>query len=606
MKIPHLILPALLCCLSASVAAQIKFSTEAPSAVDVNDAFRVRYSVNTDDASEFVEPDFKDFEVLNGPARSSFSNFQMINGKTSSSSSITYTYMLSPKKKGTFTIPGAAVTVGGKTYRSNAVTIAVTGGEKKAPSQRHQAEDRRIQAAGTKVTHRDLFFTVTANKKKVYEQEPIVLTYKFHSKLGVGLANLRLRRKPDLKGFLAQEVTLPADLSPVTEELNGDVYRVGTNLQYVLFPQQHGKLSVPGITFDCEVIQRDMNMDAIDAFFNGAGSISLNVQRTTPEMEIEVLPLPSPRPAGFSGGVGKMEMQGELLTDAPRTNDLCTYRITVSGSGNLKLIKAPTLEFPKDFDVYPPKTTDNTGLTAEGLTGKVVFDYTFVPLHVGTYTLPAAEFIYFDTATDSYVTLKTEPITLNVEQGHRTANEVRQELELRDSDIRPPHFGKSSAHSPFLPAWGSWAYWLLHVALLLIFFLGCRGARKYIRSHADLAGRRHRRAARLAEQRLKKARLLLAAGNASAFHAEVEHSLWQYAEDKFGIGKAERNKEMLKATLPEKGLSASVVSALVAVMEECEFARFAPDASGSRDEQILEQALAAINRIENELKTASL
>ncbi len=405
MKIQHLILTALFCLLPVHLAAQIKFSTEAPSTVDVNDAFRVKYSVNTDDASGFIEPDFKDFEVLNGPARSSFSNFQMINGKTSSSSSITYTYMLSPKKKGTFTIPGAAVTVEGKTFRSNAVTITVTGGEKKAPAERRQSEEQRIQQAGTKVTHRDLYFTVTANKKKVYEQEPIVLTYKFHSQLGLCLANFRLRLKPELKGFLAQEVTLPANLSPVTEEQNGDVYKVGTNLQYVLFPQQHGKLSIPGITFDCEVIQRDMNIDFIDAFFNGAGNISLQVQRSTPDMEIEVLPLPSPRPSNFSGGVGKMEMQGELLTEAPRTHDLCTYRITISGSGNMKLIKAPALQFPKDFDIYPPKTTDDTGLTAEGLTGKIVYDYTFVPLHVGTYTLPATEFDYIDTTTNSYETL---------------------------------------------------------------------------------------------------------------------------------------------------------------------------------------------------------
>ncbi len=184
---------------------------------------------------------------------------------------------------------------------------------------------------------------------------------------------------------------------------------------------------------------------------------------------------------------------------------------------------------------------------------------------------------------------------------------MRQELELRESDIRPPRFGASHANAfTLVPVWGTWKYWSLHVILLTCFFLACRGARRYIRANADLAGKRHRRAARLAEQRLKKAKSLLASGNASTFHAEVEYSLWQYAEDKFGITPAERNKELLKTMLLEKGLSASIVSALVVVMEECEFARFAPDASGHRDEHILEQALTVINNIENELKNASL
>ncbi len=587
--------------IAVAASAQLKFTTQAPTEVDINGTFRVQYTINSTDVSDFIGPDFKDFNRHSGPFSSSFSNYQIINGKSSSSSSTTYTYILSAKSKGEFTIPGASISADGKTYHSNAVTVKVTGdANKRQPSQNRQSGQDEIQRSGSSVTNQDLYFTVTANKKKVYEQEPIVLTYKFHSRVGVGLSNVRLRQKPDLKGFLAQEVPLPKNLSPTTEEKNNQLYRVGTNLQYVLFPQQTGKLSIPELAFDCEVVQRNMNINMIDAFFNGAGHVSVQVQRKTPELQIEVQPLPSPRPANFSGGVGSFNVKGEMLTQAPLTHDICTYRITITGAGNMKLIKAPTLQFPKDFDVYDPKTTDETSLTAEGIAGSITFDYPFVPKNVGTYTLPSAEFVFFDSAKEEYVTLHTEPITLNIGQGKRSAKDVEEEMELRNSDIRPPHIPTAAADSRL--EWGSPLYWALHLLLLLAAGTVYLAARKYVRANADVIGRRYKKAGKKATQQLKKAKQLLSAGNSAAFYAEVERAMRKYLEEKFSVSLLEQSKEQLTAELTDRNISAATVSAFVAIIEECEFARFAPSASEQQKEQLYEQALAAINSIENEVK----
>lgn len=588
--------------------SQIKFTAQAPAQVDINSTFRLQFSINTDDISDFNGPGFKNFECLNGPARSSFSNFQMINGKTSSSSSVTYTYILSPKEKGRFTIPGATIKAKGKLYKSNSLTIVVSGNGSKQSSPRSsqgQSGDEaegQIQEAGSKVTNKDLYFTATTNKKKVYEQEPIVLTYKFHSRVGVGLSNVMLRQKPDLKGFLAQEVTLPKNLNPTTEEHNGALYQVGTNLQYVLFPQQSGKLSIPGISFDCEVIQRNMDINLIDAFFNGAGNVSLKVQRKTPELQIEVLPLPSPKPANFSGGVGEFKVEGELLTPNVATHDLCTYRITVTGSGNMKLIKAPAVSFPKDFDAYDPKVSDKTSLGVNGITGEITYDYTFVPRNVGTYDIPATEFVYFNTISNSYETLKIAPLRLEVKQGTKSPKDIENELALRNSDINPLHTARWDDGGILrLFSWGKPLFFLLQGLLLILFFIAGLFVKKYQRANADVLGKRSRKANKKAIRQLKKARQFVD-GNDSEFYAETERALWKYLEEKFAINVLEHNKEQLKESLMQKGFSEQAVDNYISTIDDCEYARFAPAGTKGQKEQVYEKALQAILNIDNECK----
>jgi len=582
-------------------AAQVSFTTKAPASVSVDEPFRVQYTVNSDQVADFSGPSFNGFECLNGPATSTFSNYQMVNGRASSSASTTFTYVLSAPKAGKFTIPGATVKVGSRVYRSRPVSVQVSGQGRRSSSQGGAASqpEPQLQAAGSKITNRDIFLTVTTNKRKVYEQEPVVLTYKFHARVGVGLSNLMLRKKPDLTGFLAQEVPLPANLAPTTATHNGILYKEGTNLQYVLFPQKTGKLKIPSLSFDCEVVQQDMSVDLIDAFFNGAGHISLRVPRTTPELELEVLPLPTPKPANFSGGVGRLAIKGELLTSQPATNELATYRITLKGAGNMKLIQAPAVRFPKDFETYAPKTSDETRLTVDGITGKVIYDYTFAPRNQGKYEIPAVEFVYFDSDSHSYKTLRTKPLPIEVVKGKRTAADLDRELELRSSDIRPLKEGSvwtRLADRLFFA--GGAGYVLTYLLLLALAAMLYAALRKYIRISTDEVWQKHRKAGRRAEQRLKGAGKSLASGTDAEFFGEVAKALTGYVADKYAVAQNDLTQEGLTALLREKHVPEHVVEQAASVLTTCEYARFAP--SSEVDKRALyEQALRVIQELEN-------
>ena len=408
-------LTTILCMLLAVVAAMAQTLTgSAPSHVAAGEQFRLTYTVNTQDVSDFRAGNVpEELEVLIGPNRSMQSSYQMINGHTSSSSSITYTYIVRATKNGTFTIPPAHVVVGGKSIASNSLTVKVSGSSSAGAggsSRQRSNDDGEIRDAGSQISGSDLFIKVSANKKRVHEQEPILLTYKVYTL--VGLTSLR-GDMPDLKSFYTQEVDLPQQKSFSIETLNGRPYRTTTWSQYVMFPQMTGKLEIPSITFEGIVVQQNRNIDPFEAFFNGgSGYVEVKKKIQAPGIEIQVDPLPT-RPANFSGGVGKFNISAQLDKTEIKANDPVSMRVIVSGIGNLKLIKQPVVNFPKDFDKYEPKITDKTKLTSNGIEGSMIYDILVVPRHQGKYEIPPVEFTYFDTSANAYKTIKSESFTLD-------------------------------------------------------------------------------------------------------------------------------------------------------------------------------------------------
>lgn len=409
--------------------------------------------------------------MLSGPSTSTFSNYQIINGHASHSETTTFTYILSARKSGKITIGPASIRVNGKSVHSNSVTLNAQANHSASngPHSPNVGTNNSVQQAGSSVTNNDLFIDVTPSRTTVHEQEAVLLTYRIHARVGVGLSNTSLTQKPDFKGLISQEIPLPGNqIQTYIEHRNGRTYRTGTILQYVVFPQTSGKLTIPSITFDCAVVQQDNTMDLADAFFNGGGTISVQVRRSVAPITLQVEALPQPRPAKFSGAVGKFNIQAQLLNKTIKTNYVATYRITLNGLGNLKLISAPQVKFPSDFDTYDAKTTDNTKATANGLHGQLTFDYTFVPRNVGDYAIPATEFVFFDTESNSYKTIRTQAITLHVEKGERSNADVDKQLALLKSDIRPLHTSPSA-----LLEWGTWPFRLLFAIIIIIALRPC-------------------------------------------------------------------------------------------------------------------------------------
>ena len=594
-------------CATAVAVAQT-LTGSAPSQVAVGEQFRLTYTVNTQNVSDFRAGNIPDaLEVLIGPNRSMQSSYQIINGHTSSSSSITYTYIVVASKNGTFTIPPATVVVDGKNISSNSLTIKVSGtsqGQSQSGSQRRQSSNEpELRDAGSQISGSDLFIKVSANKKRVYEQEPILLTYKVYTL--VSLTQLE-GKMPDLKGFHTQEVQLPQQKSFKLETVNGRPYRTVTWSQYVMFPQLTGKLQIPSITFNGIVVQQNRNIDPFEAFFNGgSGYIEVKKQIQAPGIEIQVDPLPD-RPANFSGGVGHFSISAQLNKTETKANDPVSLRVIVSGVGNLKLIKQPEVVFPKDFDKYDAKITDKTKLTSNGLEGSMIYDILAVPRHQGKYEIPPIAFTYYDTSTHKYETVKTEGFTLDVAKGSGTASVSdftgQEDLQLLNKDIRHIKTGDTRQHSLDDFFFGSTGYWVSLVVLALIFISLFVIFRQRAIENANISKQRGKKANKVATKRLKKASKLMALNKPGEFYDEVLRALWGYVGDKLNIPVEQLSHDNISQRLAERNVDEETVGLFLGALDECEFERYAPGDPKGNMNKVYEKAMTAIEKIEDTMK----
>ena len=574
-------------------------TANAPQQVAVNEQFRLTYTVNTQDVKGFrigqIPSDA--FEVLMGPSTSTQSSFSMVNGHTSQSSTVTYTYILCALKNGTFTIPAASITAEGKQITSNAVKIQVSGSAQSNGRSNQQTETR---PAGSQISGSDLFIKVSASKKHVVEQEPVLLTYKVYTL--VSLTQLE-GKMPDLKGFHTQEIPLPQEKSFKIEQFNGRNYKTVTWSQYVMFPQMSGKLQVPPITFNGVVVQQNRNIDPFEAFFNGGSSyVEVKKQIQAPGVEIEVDPLPA-RPILFSGGVGKFSMKTEIDNTDLKANDPLTIKVIISGTGNMKLIKQPVVKFPKDFDTYDPKTTDKSHLTTSGLEGSMIYEFLAVPRHQGQYTIPPIEFVYFDTQSKEYKTLTSEEYHLNVAKGEGGDSQVQtfsdqEVIQMLGSDIRHIKLGNATIKSDGDYFFGSMMYILSIVVLLITFLTLFLVFRQRAIENADLGKVRGKKANKIATKRLKLAAKLMKDNKPGEFYDEALRALWGYVGDKLNISVEQLSRENISDRLSSHQVDEATIAQFLSAIDECEFERYAPGDPKGNMNKVYQTAMTAIEKIE--------
>ena len=600
----------LLVFLPLSAMAQT-LKANAPQQVAVGQQFRLTYTVNSQDVSNFhigqIPSDA--FEILMGPSTSTQSSFSMVNGRTTQSSSVTYTYILSALKNGTFTIPAATINVDGSQISSNALKIQVSGTAQsnggRAQGGRPQQQEE-LRSAGSTISGSDLFIQVSASKKRVYEQEPVLLTYKVYTL--VALTQLE-GKMPDLKGFHTQEIPLPQEKSFKIEQFNGRNYKTVTWSQYVMFPQMSGKLQVPPITFNGIVLQQNRNVDPFEAFFNGgSGYIEVKKQIQAPGVNIEVDPLPT-RPTGFSGGVGKFSMKTEIDKTELKTNDPLTIRVTITGTGNMKLMKAPEVKFTKDFDTYDVKVTDKTKLTTSGLEGSMIYEYLAVPRHLGKYHVPPVEFTYFDTKEKQYKTLTSEAYDLAVAKGDGDETTVQsyggsqEDIQMLANDIRYIKLGNVNMQSGGSLFFASTLYWIALAVLVLVFILLFVVFRQRAIENADLVKTRGKKANKVAVKRLKKAAKLMKDNKPGEFYDETLRALWGYVGDKLNIPVEQLSRDNISDRLTERNVNAETVKQFIEAIDECEFERYAPGDPKGNMNKVYQMAMTAITQIAGTIKS---
>lgn len=598
-----LILSVLTTLVVSSFAQTVRL--QAPDVCEVGRRINVSYVVDTQDVEDIQVGDFPGFELLYGPSTSSQSSFQMVNGKTTHSSTITFTYVLLAEKEGDYTLPSASVKVNGKTIRSGTAAIQVlpsSGASQGASSGRGSASQNHRHADGD-LSDSDLFITATASKSKIFEQEAVVLTYKLYT-----LVNVRQLSgdMPELDGFHCQELNSKAQMQLKYERYNGRNYGTAIWRQYVLFPQKSGRMTIPSISFDAEVEVTNPNADPFDIFFGG-GSLTQMLRKTlrTPEIEIDVTPLPLPAPSNFSGAVGKFSMTGSLTPEQLDANDAASMRIVISGQGNMKLMKAPVVDAPKDFEVYTPKETDKTSNTAGGAKGNVVFDYVIVPRHGGKYSIPPVEFVYFNPESEKYVTLRTDSFHLAVAKGNPVAGgpsaREKEDLRVLSSDIHYINTRKADIRERVDGFFGTASYIMIHVGATALFLVLLAIFYRRAKANADIARKRGKRAGKDATKRLKLARKLLKNHEAGPFYEETLRALLGYAGDKLNIPMTHLSKENVREALSARGVDESLIRQYMDVLESCEFARFAPGDPMATMDKIYESATQAINNLNKNL-----
>ncbi len=589
----------------------------APSNVAAGDNFRVEYHVSSDDISDvrFNGKIPEGLEEIAGPYVSTQSSYQIINGHTSSSSSARISYVFYAAKAGTYTIPAVTVRIGGKNVTSHNAQVKVSGsspqgGPQSGPHirnpqpQQHQQSDNTLSSPAPANTS-NVFIRVSANKNTVVEQEPIKLTYKLYTASQITVpSDLKM---PNVQDFTIYEVEQPKTAQWTNETVNGKTYKCAVWKQYIVYPQSTGKLTVPGSSVQINRVVHHNNVDPIEQMFNpGSTYHEEEMDIAVPPLTVNVVPLPQ-RPANFSGGVGNFNMTAGISKNQVKAGEPITVRVGLSGVGNMKLVKQPTVNFPKDFEVYDPKVTDNTQNTNSGVEGSMTYEFIAVPQNKGNYTIPAVEFTYYDTQTSGYKTIKSSAMTLKVDEADASSSssESYQE-ELRNSDIYSiKQFKEIEFHnndSFFL----SVGYIIIMLLLLITFFVLLYIFRKRALERADVVRMKANRANKVASKKLQKAAMLMHLRKKDEFYDEVLRALWGYAADKINIPVESLSKDNIQEQLLDHNCNSYSVEKFTDAISECEYARYAP----SQDEKssmknIYDMAVTAITEIEESLKVQS-
>lgn len=587
----------------------IVFKADAPDVVVNGDQFRLTFTVNSHSVKDFRASSAKGFDVLMGPSRQQSSSTQIINGKVSRSQSITYTYILMAVEEGTFNIPAASIEVEGKKIFSNALTIKVLPADKSAAganSGNSQSGSSQVSSSSGRISGDDLFITTTASKTKVYEQEAVLLTYKVYTTLDL---RQLIGKMSDQQGFYVQEVELPQQKTFSLEHYKGRNYNTLVYRQYVLFPQRTGKIEIPSVTFEGLVAQRmEISGDPFDAFFNGGGYTEVKKKIVAPKVVLNVESLPT-KPENYSGGVGNFKISSTISTQELKTNDAVTIKVTIKGTGNMKLISTPEVKFPQDFEVYDPKVTDNYELTANGLSGTKTIEYLAIPRHAGNFTIPAVKFSYFDLNSKSYKTLQTEDYHLNVGKGEGgESGQVisdftsKERVKVIGKDIRFIKMGDTKLSQKGYYLYGTTTYILWYLIPAFLFILFVIIYRKQAMENANIAKMKTKKANKVATKRMKLAGKLLSQNKKNEFYDEVLKALWGYISDKLSIPVSQLSKDNIESELARYGVSEELTKDFINALNECEFARYAPGNENEAMDKVYSAAVDVISKMENSIK----
>jgi len=594
----------------ASAGAEItRFEMSAPNAVEMGQQFRLTFTVNERGSNLQLPPGLSNnFDVLMGPSTGQSTSIRTINGQTTTEVTYSYTYILRAKSEGEFEIRPATIEAGGKVIESNPLKIQVVPAQSQSQPQTQQQTPRGGENQGSQSVDLggdNLFLRVEMSKQNVFRGEQIIATVKLYADPNIPISGFDEVNLPTYEGFYTQDIEIPNQINFTREVYNNRIYQVGVLKKTVLFPQQNGTITVNPFSMTLLVQQRVRPRSFFDDFFSGVQTVRTTL--TSSAVRVNVKDLPT-QPANFYGGVGNFNISSELSAEDVTTNDAVTLKLTINGTGNLRLIRNPELKLPSDFEVYDPRSTENVRATDNGVSGTKTVEYLFQPRFEGEYTIPSISFAFFNPASGTYETLSTREYTLRVEKGTGAqsatvmSSRQREDLQLIGQDIRFIKQGNPLLRVKGTTFYGTPLFYGIYGGSALLFLILFVMYRKKARENANLALMRNKKANRVAIKRLKAAAGFMKKNENEAFHEAILKAFWGYLSDKLGIPVAHLNRDSALAALRERNVDEELTSSFVEIIEQCEFARYAPSGGSEARGELYKKAASTMSRLEKQIK----
>lgn len=583
----------LLTAVTAFAAPEVTFTTIPPRTVIEGNKFNITFRLKNAEGSGFQAPGIEGCTLLYGPAVSTVYNSSYVNGRMEQSSSVDYSLTYRADKAGTYTIGSAKINVNGKSMTTTPVSFTVLPPGK---NQRNDADNASPshQSTTSRVSADDVFVRIILNKSHAYEQEAILCTIKLYTTHSI--SSFIPTVQPSFDGFVIEEKPIQSTLNDV-EHYNGNNYMTAILKQCVIFPQKAGKLTINSGKYDVTVVQ----YERLGGFWGGSRPVEQELKTSSNSASVVVSPLPQPQPEGFTGAVGNFTIDSHLSTNVFKTNEAASLVYDIRGTGNIKYIKEPVIDFPTEFEQYQPQADITANVNGSSVSGSMTIDYTFIPQSVGNFTIGADKFVYFNPESKQYVTLTTPSYNLKVAQGVAVASSGtvnKQGISSKNTDIlhiKMGHLDLEKTHPYYFNSWWYWpAYILLAIALMAVVWF----YRKQAKLNADIQGRRLANANKVAKRRLNAAKKFMNAHDNEKFYEELLRATWGYLSDKLQLPASQLTRDNIAQELSLYGAPESLTASFIDIIDECEMARYTPTKSDEQIEQLFTKASKAMNDME--------
>ena len=586
-------------CFIVADAAKVSMQVEMPRGkrgIGVGDTFWISVKL-TDIDSKLSQPSNVPGAKLvyfSQTGRSSQST--IVNGNFSHTTSVTYTMTLKAEKEGNFKF--GPLTVDG--IKSNTVSYSIGKKDTSLSQSGGQSSSSQDDQNGPKFIGKGddkLFLRANVSKTSAFEQEALVYTIKLYSSYA-GVKFAGATSAPTFDGFVIEESKINT-IQMDYETYNGKTYATAEIARYIIFPQTTGDLKVLGNTYTISVNSQEYYKDPDWGHLTINRPVNLNVKPN--DLIVKVKPLPSPRPANFSGGVGEFEIKSELQNSKLKTNHAASIVYSISGSGNLKYLKLPDLNniFPSQLEVYSPSVKENVAVNSNNTVGDISFDYSFMPLEEGEYAIPSVELVYFNPSTGKYETKQAKGYNVEVTKGEVSSKSQKKDRLVYNTKLEDVGVNKSSTKLIV----DSLSYWLWYIVPILLLIIAISIYRRRINDLADIDLLKSKKANKVARKRLKKAEICLRAKDVDKFYDEILSAMWGYIGDKLRIPISDLNRENVRQKLGDAGVNSEDLDSLISLIDECEFAKYSSSLGQISMDNVYMHACDVINKLDNSLKS---